>query len=70
MSSWYIIILIFSLLDIGNGILKSFVKILGDESKPKHRQRNLYKFPDQWKRTIFLEFSLNEIEMWAPFNSS
>ena len=64
MSSWYIIILIFSLLDIGNGILKSFLKILGDESKPKH------KFPDQWKRTIFLEFSLNEIEMWAPFNSS
>ena len=41
---------------IAIGIFSNYVKIRGAGPKPKHRHRNLYKFPDQGNRTYFLEF--------------
>ena len=52
------------------GAFSNFVNIREADPKPKQRQRNLYRFPDQRKRANCLEFFSKGIEKYASFKSS
>ena len=52
------------------GTFNNFVNIRGASPKLEQRQKNLYKFPDQRKRTKCLEFFFKGTEKYASFKSS
>ena len=52
------------------GIFSNFVNIRGADSKPKQRQRNSYKFPDQQKQTNSLELFSKGTDKYASFKFS
>ena len=62
MSFKYIIILTFTLYKIVIGTFNNFVNIYDAGPKPKQRQRNSYKLPDQRKRTNCLECFPRELK--------
>ena len=52
------------------GTLSNFVNIRGAGPKPKQRERNSYQFPEQRKRTNYLECFSKGTEKYGSFKSS